>query len=186
MKFNEQSTIEDLIAGCIRKDRLAQKYLYKNLYNTMYAVAMRYSKDEDMATFILNNSFLKVFTKIESHKPEHSFHGWVKRIVVNTALDELRKNKKHSNQLQIEEIQEPALSENVLDKLKAEDLLKAIQTLPGITKAVFNLYTIEGYKHHEIAKKLSIPEGTSKWHVSQGRKLLKKKLANYLTETKRG
>ena len=186
MKFNEHSTLDELIAGCIQKDRLAQKYLYKNLYSPMFAVAMRYSKDEDMATFILNNSFLKVFTKIESHNTNSSFHGWVKRIVVNTALDEIRKNKKHSNQLQIEEIQEPALTENILDKLKAEDLLKAIQTLPGLTNAVFNLYTIEGYKHHEIAEKLSIPEGTSKWHVSQGRKLLKKKLAHYLTETYRG
>ena len=186
MKFNEHSKLEELIAGCIKKDRLAQKYLYKQLYSSMFAVAMRYSTDEDMATFILNNSFLKVFTKIESHNPENSFRAWVKRIVVNTALDEIRKNKRHSNQLQIDEIQEPALTENVIDKLKAEDLLKAIQTLPGLTNAVFNLYTVEGYKHHEIAKKLSIPEGTSKWHVSQGRKLLKKKLANYLTETYRG
>jgi RNA polymerase sigma factor (sigma-70 family) len=186
MKFNDQSTLEELIEGCIHKDRLAQKYLYKQLYSSMFAVALRYSKDEDMATYILNNSFLKVFTKIESHNKEHSFYGWVKRIVINSALDEIRKNKKHSNQLQIEEIQEPALTENVLDKLKAEDLLKAIQTLPGLTNVVFNLYTIEGYKHHEIAKKLSIPEGTSKWHVSQGRKLLKKKLAYYLTETNRG
>ena len=61
MKFNDQSTLEELIEGCIRKDRLAQKYLYKQMYSSMFAVALRYSKDEDMATFILNNSFLKVF-----------------------------------------------------------------------------------------------------------------------------
>ena len=183
MKFTEQSTLTELISGCSAKNRLAQKYLYKRLYSSMFGVAMRYSKDEDMAANIMNTAFLKVFKKIDSFNGEGHFEAWVRRIIVNTALDEIRKNKKHNNHLQIEEIQEPSLQDSILDKLKAEDLLKAIQQLPNTTRTVFNLYHIEGYKHHEIAVKLQIPEGTSKWHLSQGRKTLKKKLANYFTET---
>ena len=183
MKFTDQSNLVDLIQGCSSKNRLAQKYLYKRLYSPMFGVAMRYSKDEDMAANILNMAFLKVFKKIDSFSGEGHFEAWVRRIIVNTALDEIRKNKKHNNHLQIEDIQEPSLQESILDKLRAEDLLKTIQQLPDTTRTVFNLYHIEGYKHHEIAKQLQIPEGTSKWHLSQGRKILKEKLANYFTET---
>ncbi len=185
MIFNEQSTLEDLIAGCVRQERLAQKYLYQKFYSPMFAIAMRYSTDEDQAAHILNAGFLKVFTKIDSYSQSGSFPAWVKRIIVNTALDEIRRNNKHKSNLQIEEVQEPALTDSIIDKLKAEDLLKTIQQLPEMTRIVFNMYAVEGYKHQEIAEKLSIPVGTSKWHVSTGRKLLKEKLAHYLTETQR-
>lgn len=185
MIFNEQSTLEDLIAGCVRQERLAQKYLYQKLYSPMFATAMRYSTDKDQAAHILNAGFLKVFTKIDSYSQSGSFPAWVKRIIVNTALDEIRRNNKHNNNLQIEEVQEPALTDSIIDKLKAEELLKTIQQLPEMTRIVFNMYVVEGYKHQEIAEKLSIPVGTSKWHVSTGRKLLKEKLAHYLTEIQR-
>ena len=78
MIFNEQSTLEDLIAGCVRQERLAQKYLYQKFYSPMFAIAMRYSADEDQAAHILNAGFLKVFTKIDSYSQSGSFPAWVK------------------------------------------------------------------------------------------------------------
>ena len=144
-------------------------------------VCLRYSKDSEEAQDVLQMGFIKVFEKLDMYNHKGSLEGWIRKIIVNTALDNIRKNKKLMNNVEIEKVdyQLHNYNENAIDTLSAQDLLKVIQSMPTGFKTVFNMYVIEGYTHKEIAKLMNIDDGTSKSQLSRARNAMRR----YLSET---
>ncbi len=173
---------DDLLAGCIREDRAYQKRLYHLYYSKMMAVSMRYTSNREEARDILHEGFMKVFKNIHRYKPQHSLESWIRRIMINTAIDHYRKNKKFKNQVDIEyaanELDDK--SNHVIHQLSAEEILKLVQQLSPAYRTVFNLYVVEGFNHREIAEKLGISEGTSKSNLAKARGKLRKMLKEQL------
>jgi RNA polymerase sigma factor (sigma-70 family) len=170
-----------IIEGCLAKSSAAQEKLYKTLYPKMMGMVRRYiDRDKyQLAEEILNNGFLKVFQKLESYKFEGSFEGWVRKVIFHCLSDYIRSNIKYMNQTVFIE-KDTSISEDVSDKLQYDQLVKMIQTLPATSRAVFNMFAIEGYSHKEIAETLGINEGTSKWHLFEARKILKLKIEQFI------
>lgn len=160
---------EELIEGCIRNERLAQKRLYERCYGKMMGVCMRYASDKEQATEILNCGFLKIFTTIGKFgKKGANIEGWMYRIMVNTAIDYLRSEMRHQH----EDIEKSVYAEdaaNVISAMSAEQILEMVNRLSPAYRAVFNLYVIEGFNHAEIGEKLGISEGTSKSNLAKAR-----------------
>lgn len=174
---SQNPELDVIIRGCLANDRSAQEKLYKRYYGKMMGTCLRYLKNEDDALDVLNTGFLKVFQNLSSYSGKGSFDGWVYLIIRNAIIDQLRKRLKyreesleenHNNMYQVQS--------GVLEQLYAEDLLKLLQKLPETTRLVFNLFAIDGFKHEEISTMLKISQGTSKWHVSEARRILKESL----------
>lgn len=183
-------TEQDIIEGCRRNNRSLQEHLYKKYYSLFLKLCARYAKDMYDAEQLMQDSFLKIFNHMGDYSGKGSFEGWMRRIVVNTCLDYL-KSKYLKNAMQLHFPNEMAESatfstnNNALDKIAMKDLLGIIQTLPPMSRTVFNLFVFEGYSHKEIGKILEMSEGTSQWHVNNARKNLQQKIqANQLTENK--
>lgn len=174
-------TDHELIAGCLRQNRTCQEALYKRFYGKMLGVTMRYARDRDEARDMLQEGFIKVFTSISNFSGKGSFEGWVRRIVVNTSIDHLRKNKHeymivssvHSRDGDLPDAVDEA-DENELLQLSEEQLIACIQQLSPAYRAVFNLYVMENLPHKEISERLGISEGTSKSNLAKARYQLKK------------
>ena len=142
----------------------------------MLGVCLRYAKNKQQAEDVLQDAFIKVFTKLELFKGG-SLEGWIRRIVVNTSLDDLRKNKKRMNDSPIDGIEHKVDDKNyILEKIHAEDLLLLINNMPDGYRAVFNMFAIEGYAHKEIAEELGISENTSKSQYAWAKTHLQKKM----------
>jgi len=167
--------INNIWERCTRQDRKAQALLYHHFAKKMYAVCLRYAHTSLEADDILQNSFVKVFTKHYLYDGKGSLEGWIKRIVVNTAIETHRKNKR-SYMENIDDIQLSVSSLVGTEQTGYQELLALIQQLPLGYKTVFNLYAIEGYSHKEIAEMLSISEGNSKSQLSRARQWLQNKL----------
>ena len=161
-----------LIKDCIKQKPRAQRELYNLFAPKMMAVCYRYAKDEANAEDILQEGFIKVFQKIGKYDDRGSFEGWIRRIMVNTAIDHIRKQKKQNMEVEINEVISEDLSEDALDRLEVEYLYEMIQQMPNGYRLVFNLYAIEGYSHKEIGKKLNITESTSRSQLAKARKAL--------------
>jgi RNA polymerase sigma factor (sigma-70 family) len=166
----------DLISKCQNNDRKAQYDLYNKYSGKMYFVCLRYAEDNDQAQDILQDGFIKVFKNLDKFRGEGSFEGWLRRIMVNTSIEYIRRkidirsiSDNHEETIETKEI-------GGLHKLAVDDIYKLIQTLPTGYKSVFNLYEIEGYSHKEIAEMLGISEGTSKSQLSRAKQMLKKEL----------
>jgi RNA polymerase sigma factor (sigma-70 family) len=170
-----ESHEELLIDGCVAGDNKAYHQLYKKYSAKMLGICMRYSNSRDEAEDYLQEGFIKVFKYINQFKKEGSFEGWIKRIMINTALYNIRKQKK-IDFVRMEAIPElenaEVYEENGLDHFEVTHLLSLIQNLPKGCNVIFNLFAVEGYSHKEIAEKLNISEGTSKSQLSRARSLL--------------
>ena len=163
----------DLIQGCIRNDRRAQEALYKNFYETLAIICMRYTKNQQDAKEVLQNSFLKAFQQIGTFdESKASLYTWLRTITVRCAIDFLRRQKKTITTQELSEDHGEAVDAEALQRMTSQQVLQLVQKLPATTQAVFNLYIMEGYNHREIGELLQISEGTSKWHLSEARKLL--------------
>ncbi|SDJ79542.1 RNA polymerase sigma-70 factor, ECF subfamily [Catalinimonas alkaloidigena] len=158
-----------LVEDCLLGKREAQKSLYERFYGEMMGACLRYSQNREEAAEIMNDGFLKVFTRLDQYNHKNSLKGWIYRIMVNTAIDHYRRNRKHYHTLDIQYADERPFDENVVDQLSKEDLLRLVQLLPDSYRMVFNLYVLEGFAHHEIAEKLNITEGTSRSHLAKAR-----------------
>ena len=176
MNISRKVTIDDLLEGCQRGERRTQEVLYKLLASKMLGVCMRYARDRYEAEDILQVGFIKVFQKVKEFRGEGSFEGWIRRIMVNTAIEHYRKNQRMLNVVDIDEVNDAPQNMFDMNGLEAKDLLTLIQHLPGGYKMIFNLYAIEGYSHKEIAEQLGITEGASKSQLSRARAILKEKL----------
>lgn len=168
---------EELIKGCRANQRGAQEQLYRQFYRYAMTIALRYSRDEMDAADIMSHAFVKVFKSMHSYdSSKGSLQAWIKRIVINEGLDHIKARERFSQHLELESVAEPEVNNNVLEQMGADEIMKLIHKLPPTTHAVFVLYAVEGYKHREIAEKLNISEGTSKWHLSEARKTLQEQL----------
>jgi len=180
MNFSDKEEVGKLVKQCIKKDRKSQKFLYEHFYGKMIAVCMRYATDYNEAQDILHEGFIKVFDKLKSFKNEGSFEGWIRRIIVNSAIDYVRIKKKLTFDSEeksiidnIKDEDEVLLEEENLSKIKAELIIELIQELSPAYKTVFNLYVLEGYSHKQVAEALSISEGTSKSNLAKAKQKLR-------------
>lgn len=137
-------------------------------------VCLRYSRTREEAVEIVNDGFIKIFTKLDKYSKGLSFKGWLRRVMINSSIDYFRKNEKHYHSLDISHGHYETTHDNVLDKLAEEDIIAAIQRLPPSYRMVFNLFVIEGFKHEEIANQLNISVGTSKSNLAIARNKLQK------------
>lgn len=175
---------ETLVKECVSGDTKAQRLLFDRFAPKMLGVVMRYINDKERAEDVLQDSFIKVFKSI--HKFEHSgsLEGWIRRIMVNTALDQIRKNKKRQKNVELDDegFFELKHESNAEEILQAESLMKLVQSLPEGYRTVFNLFAIEGYSHKEIAEELGITENTSKSQYSRAKSTLRELLIKYKIE----
>jgi RNA polymerase sigma-70 factor (ECF subfamily) len=171
-----------LIAQCIKQDRKAEYELYKQSYSYLMSICMRYSRDKDTASEMLNVGYLKILTNLSSYRPDIPFRAWIRRIMVNTLIDEYRKNKREKERLlYVEEYFDSSDYSEVneaLNRINCGQIMEGINQLPEATKKVFNLFVIDGYSHKEIGEMLAISEGTSKWHLNAARQKLKEYIEN--------
>lgn len=166
---------ELLIEDCLKNNPLAQKQLYEQFARKMMGVCLRYANSQEEAQDILQDGYIKVFNNLGKFKKEGSLEGWIRRIMVNTALENYRKTKKERENLDIDDVGYN-LQNNayIVESIEARSLLKLIQTLPSGYKTIFNLYAVEGYTHKEIAEQLEISENTSKSQYSRARAYIQK------------
>lgn len=170
MKFHLNSSEHDLVKGCVKGHNLAQKYLYQRFYSKMLNVCMRYASDRDEACEVLNMGFLKVFNSIGKFSNNGSLEGWIRRIVVNTAIDHIRKNTNYKRTMVNGSYVEGSVENQAMDNMLGEEILEVIQKLPPASRNVFCLHLLEGYTHKEIGEQLGISVGTSKWHLSEAKR----------------
>jgi len=170
---------QQLIAGCKKGNRLAQRELYDKYAPRMLAVCMRYVNDRETARDLLQEGFIKVFTCIDSYSSLGSFEGWVRKVFVNGALEYLRKTDVLREATDLDNAPELVQPEaSVLSNISAAELMKMIQQLPAGFRAVFNLFAIEGYSHREIGEMLKITESTSRSQYTRARQMLQKQIMN--------
>lgn len=163
----------DLIKACIRRERWAQKMLYEEYYSQMMGVCLRYSNHQEDALDILHEGFIKVFKNVGKYQPGTSLSAWIRRIMVNTAIDYYRKTIRRRTE-DIEEAYDLSNDEaDAISQCSEQEILAAIQELSPAYRAVFNLYVIEGYSHREIAQALDITESTSRSNLVKARMKLR-------------
>ncbi|MEQ8904571.1 RNA polymerase sigma factor [Ekhidna sp.] len=167
---------EKLIKGCQKGKKEFQQALYDKYCDGMYLVALRYSKMQQEAEDIIQEAFIKVFKNIDKFRKDSSLAYWIKRIVVNTALNHQRSKLYLYPMVDVTDLDDWSEKESIIAGLGYEELLTLIQELPTGCQVIFNLFAVEGYKHHEIAKKLNISEGTSKSQYSRAKVLLAEKI----------
>jgi RNA polymerase sigma factor (sigma-70 family) len=165
---------EKLIADCIKNDAKAQKELYDRYASKLMPMAMRYARSQEDAEDILQDAFIKIFNSLESFRQEAQFLTWLRRIVINTAINHNRKKLYQQPMLDIEKVAPMHVeSDLVLSDMHFTEILAMMQKLPVGSRTVFNLFAIEGYGHKEIGDMLEISEGTSKSQYSRARALMK-------------
>lgn len=167
----------ELVEGCRQQDRIKQRQLYERFAGKLFVISKRYTKDESNAQDVLQDAFVKIFRHIDQFRFDCPLDAWLKRIVINTALKNIRTQNPWDQATDIEEMA-PLLAQDDLSlpNLNYQYLLGLIQELPPGCRAVFNLFAIEGYSHLEISETLNISEGTSKSQYARARALLQHKL----------
>lgn len=168
-------TDQDLVKGCLANDPKAQRFLFEKYSEKMMGICLRYMKNREEAQDILQEGFIKVFQKIDQYSGKGAFGGWIRTIMVNTALIQIRKNKKWAYNVDVTTAYDLSTDDiSVLEEMAANDLMTLINSLPTGYKTVFNLFVVEGYSHKEIAEMLRVTESTSKTQYRKARLHLKK------------
>lgn len=176
-----------LIKACLKGDRQAQEELYRKYAPAMYVICKRYTKAQQEAEDILQESFIKAFKQLKTFKGEVSIGGWIKKIVINTALNHQRSKIYMFPMVDVDELKNTTNGDDLkLSEYSMEELLAMINDLPESCQIIFNLCAIEGYKHREIAKMLDISEGTSKSQYHRAKQLLQHKITEIRKSYGRG
>jgi RNA polymerase sigma-70 factor (ECF subfamily) len=169
------------LEGCVLNDRLSQKKIYLSFYDYAMAICIRYAKNRDDAEEVLNDGFLKIFKELHRYKPAYadtisSFKGWLRTIMVHTAIDNYRKNSKLrlTDDLESKEYLVSTGDEDALDKMSYDEILNSVQKLTPGYRIIFNLFVVEGLTHEEIGARLGISIGASKSNLARGRRQLQK------------
>ena len=186
--MNTTITLTDnqLIENCIKGDRKSQKALYDLYSAKMYSICLRYSKNQMDAEDILQEGFVKVFVNLDQYKSEGELGAWIRRIMVNTALNFLKRNRKYQQEMYFtEEYLHPVADEDPAMRLQARELADLIRQLPHGYQVIFNLHAIEGYSHVEIGEILGISDGTSRSQYSRARNLLITWIENFSSGKKK-
>ena len=177
--------LKKIINECAAGKVKAQEELYKLFAPKMFGVCLRYAKDYTEAEDTLQEGFVKVFTNIKKFRHEGSLEGWVRRIMVNVSLEKFRKQHIMHPVEDVGIYESQHFSEDILDKISANEIIELIQQLPPRYRMVFNLYVMEGMNHKEIASEMSISEGTSKSNLARARDILKRKVNGLYGETEK-
>ncbi len=177
-EYNSAGLLE-LLKGCIQGHRRSQELLYKQFYGFAMGICLRYSQGREEASEILNDGFFKVFCKLESFDSERSFKAWLRKVMINTALDHFRRESRHYGQLRddTEIPDQTSVNENVISQMSHDEIMSMVSRLSPVYRTVFCLAVIDGYSHEEIAGQLNISVGTSKSNLSRAREKLKSMLS---------
>lgn len=164
---------DELIEGALQNKRLYQEMLYRKYADAMYTVACNYSDNDDEASDILQEGFIKIFRNLDKHDKSKSLGGWIRRIIINTALESYRKKVRHLEVVEEYAKEESGNSSDFLNEVEPVDIVKFVNQLPAKAKMVLKLYSLEGYGHQEISDALKISVGTSKSQLNRAKMLLK-------------
>lgn len=173
---------KELVIGCRKNVRKYQEELYMRFFEKMFDMCLRHSQDEDTAMSILNDGFLNVFKNIENYREEGHLESWIKKIIYNKIIDFYRVKSNMTNFSELKDTLFIIPEDNSLDY---DELYNAINELPPKYNQIFKLHSIDGYKHEEIAEKMNISEGASKWYLSSARKKLQEKLQHKYLNVKK-
>lgn len=165
---------DEIIQGCLNGGRKYQKLLYERFYGSMMVVCMRYTYDREEARDVLHEAFMKVFRNLQKFEQGTNLGAWIRRIMINTAIDHYRKQAKRPNLVEINHAVHEVDMHDVVADLGAQEILAMVQKLSPAYRMVFNLYVIEGYSHKEVGKMLGISEGTSKSNLAKARAKLQR------------
>ena len=171
--MKNSADFDELLKGCYTNQRASQNKLYRLFYPYGMSVAIRYVNSEAEAISIVNDTFLKVFKNIKQYDTKLEFKPWFRKILVNTAINYMKKEEKYKGLLDISKASNISVSSKAVAKLSYNELLALLQTLSVAYRTVFNLYVIEGYNHKEIAKMVGIKESTSKSNLTRAREKLR-------------
>lgn len=167
-------TEDQIVQGCIDGGRKYQKMLYERYYGSMMVVCMRYTNDREEARDVLHEGFMKVFRNLRKFSRGTNLGAWIRRIMVNTAIDHYRKSAKRPNLVEINQAVHETDVQDIVSDMSAKEILGLVQRLSPAYRTVFNLYVVEGHSHKEVGKLLGISEGTSKSNLAKARGKLQK------------
>lgn len=176
--------LEELIDGCRRGSEAALKAFYERYYRYALTVCLAYADSQEEAAELLNDGFMKVFAGLKTLKSVEALLPWLRRIMVNTALDQYRKNRHRRMDLPTDLVDNQLVEPNqgneaIYARLSAEEIINALQQLATPYRVVFSLYVLEGYSHREIAQQLAIAESTSRAHLTEANRLLRSRLTDH-------
>jgi RNA polymerase sigma factor (sigma-70 family) len=177
----------DLVKGCAGGDRRAQEILYKRYFSFAMSICIRYTHDENEAMEIVNDSYMKVLESLSDYDSSRPFKPWYGKVLVNTAIDNYRKNLKYNDYLSINTITETEEREPEIDaELSVNDILTLFRNLPGNYKITFNLFEIEGYSHEEIGRMMGVTASTSRSNLARAKKMLRELYNKHIISVKKG
>jgi RNA polymerase sigma-70 factor (ECF subfamily) len=173
MRQTNKTEFQKIIQGCRRQDRSSQNALYRTYYPYGMSICIRYTGSEAEAISILNDGFLKVFKHIRKYDSNQPFKPWFRKIVINTAINQIKKDKKFKMEVGINEADNFPAGEEILSRIGYKELMEMVQSLSTAYRTVFNMYVIDGFKHWEIAENLGISVATSKSNLVRARAKLR-------------
>lgn len=180
-------TDTDLVRGCAGGDVRSQEFLYRRYFSFAMSICIRYTNDENEAMEIVNDSYMKVLERISDYDTSRPFKSWYGRILVNTAIDNYRKNLKHNEHLMIDTIADTGENEPEIEaELSVNDILGLYSHLPATYKMTFNLFEIEGYSHEEIGRMLGVTASTSRSNLARAKKMLRDLYNKHINTDKKG
>lgn len=171
-----EDNIAEILSGCRKQQRDAQHVLYRLYYPYAMSVAIRYVHNEATAISVVNDAFMKVFKHIKGFDEQQAFKPWFRKVLVNTSITQLQKQKKYLESSNMDEAKDIADREEILSQINYQDLIGLVQSLTTAYRAVFNMYVIDGFHHDEIAKTLGITVSTSKSNLARARQKLREML----------
>jgi RNA polymerase sigma-70 factor (ECF subfamily) len=166
-------SLDEIIGGCIRNKEKSQEQMYKRFFGYAFKIALIHNRDRNIAMEIVNDSFMKVFSQIKRYDTTLPFTSWLGRIVVNTSIDNFRKNNRYITHDDSERLMVADTSPGIINELSADEILKMLNHLPEIHRMVFTLYELDGYSHEEISSMLNIPVSTSRVYLTRAKKRLR-------------
>jgi RNA polymerase sigma factor (sigma-70 family) len=183
MGRSTEKEFQQIMYGCLKQDRQCQNALYRRYYPYGMSICFRYVSHESEAITVVNDSFLKVFRHIRKYDTAQPFEPWFRRIVINTAINYLKKKHKLKREVSMQEAGGLSAREDILSRIGYKELMAMVQSLSVMYRTVFNMYVIDGFKHKEIAQSLGISEGTSKSNLTRARARLQEMINKQLEQT---
>lgn len=169
-------TDEHILKGCRKNERNSQRLLYERYYESLSYTCYRYLRDQSLVEDLVHEGFMKIFKNIKKYNGTGSLEGWMKRVMVNTCLDFLRKENRRPREVDLSAVGTYEVDEDMIAQLQADYIMEVVGQLPSVLRTVFNLNVIEGYPHKEIAKLIQVKESTSRAYLTEAKKLIRKKL----------
>ncbi len=177
----------NLVKRCADGDVRSQEFLYRRYFSFATSICIRYTRDESEAMEIVNDSYMKVLERLSDYDHSRPFKSWYGKILVNSAIDNYRKNLKHNDHLSINNITETGEQEPDIEaELSVKDILALYKHLPANYKITFNLFEIEGYSHEEIGQMMGVTASTSRSNLARAKKMLRELYNKHITSVKKG